>query len=170
VSRLKWVPPDPINIYGQTKYLAELILTETWQDSLIIRTGWLFGGSPRYHKKFVDIAIDRALHGEPIFVAADQQGSPTYVNDFVGEIRRLILGQQCGIVHVVNSGVATAYDIAREIVVTTDSVSSLQLIEPTKLSSLHIPRSLSEALTSNIVCLRPWTEALRDYLKTKNNL
>jgi dTDP-4-dehydrorhamnose reductase len=160
--------PDPLNIYGQTKYLAEVILTETWQNSLIIRTGWLFGGSLRSHKKFVDVAIDLARQGEPIFVSAAQQGSPTYVNDFVGEMQRLILGQQRGIVHVVNGGIATAYDIAREIVVATHSVSSIQLREPSQLSSLKIPRSPSEALTSNIVRLRLWTEALRDYLQTKN--
>jgi dTDP-4-dehydrorhamnose reductase len=43
-------------------------------------------------------------------------GSPTYVIDLIEQMKILILNSKYGIHHVVNSGIASGYDIAIEIV------------------------------------------------------
>lgn len=157
-------PPDPVNIFGQTKWLAEILLRETLEDLLIIRTGWVFGGHQAYHRKFVDVALELALRGEPIQATVDQWGSPTFVHDLVGEIRRLLLSGVYGTVHVVNAGAASGMDIAREIVRVTGSRSELLEVKGVDLPNPGPRRPASEVLVSRRVRLRPWGEALREYV------
>src|SRR5687768_3490263 len=78
--------PDPVNVYGRTKWLAELIVRQTWKESLIVRTGWVFGGHQAHHRKFVDLVVERALCDEAIDAASDDWGTPTSVFDLLDEI------------------------------------------------------------------------------------
>lgn len=53
--------PNPLNVYGQTKYLGELMVKEFLERHYIIRAGWMVGGagpritssSPRCSNRFV---------------------------------------------------------------------------------------------------------------------
>ncbi|HUS39693.1 MAG TPA: NAD(P)-dependent oxidoreductase, partial [Pirellulales bacterium] len=113
--------PDPVNIYGQSKQLAEIVLQETHENSLVVRTGWLFGGHQAHHQRFIERAIEQARRSDPILGTRDEQGSPTWIDDLEAEILRLISNGSRGIVHVVNAGIASGYDLALEIVRILDS-------------------------------------------------
>ncbi len=156
--------PQPCNVFGYTKYTSEILLQEMKGDFLIIRTGWVFGGSQANHKKFVDIALTKAVRGETIEAVNDRWGSPTYVIDLVNEIRRLLKTGQRGIVHVVNEGKASACDIAAAIITTVHSQSNVQQKRQADFMPKGPRRGISEALTSRRVTLRPWTEALHEYI------
>lgn len=157
--------PDPVNVFGQTKMLAELMLQETLDDVLIVRTGWVFGGHQAHHRKFVDLAIELSLRGEPIEASSDRWGSPTLVHDLVRELQRLVETRSRGLVHVVNQGAATGADLAREIVQFLHSASEVRAVHGSELRDGSPPRPPSEVLTSRTITLRPWPEALRAYLK-----
>ncbi|TSC80411.1 MAG: dTDP-4-dehydrorhamnose reductase [Candidatus Peregrinibacteria bacterium Gr01-1014_25] len=159
--------PRPVNVYGNTKWLAETMLQALRGEMLIIRTGWVFGGSQAHHRKFVDIVIEKARSGEPITAACDRWGSPTFVRDVVAEMWRLLDGGQRGIVHVVNEGQATACDIAREIIAQLHSGSALHEVTQEELAPGGTPRAVSEILVSKHVHLRPWQEALREYVASR---
>lgn len=77
--------PNPVNMFGMSKYLAELLLTEMMsaRKLLIVRTGWVFGGHGAHHKKFVDVAIERARRHEPITASRDFTGSWTSIHDLI---------------------------------------------------------------------------------------
>lgn len=156
--------PRPANIYGQGKWLAEILVRETLDDYLIVRGGWIFGGEQAHHKKFVELAIQKAKRDEPIDAAVDQWGSPTWVADFADELGRLMQASARGVIHIANSGMATPADMADEIVAALGSRSKVRRVKREQLSAGGPRRAESEALTSTLASLRPWREALRAYL------
>ena len=165
--------PDPLHIYGQTKWLAEqwmdLAGVERPQPHLILRTGWLFGGHGSHHRKFVDIAIDNAKQNLPITASPDQQGSPTSLKDFVETLGELLAKKITGIYHLVNSGAATAAEMAQVIIETLGSQAPLEIksaagILQANSGGTTIRRSPCEVLGSRKLQSRPWQDALREYV------
>ena len=158
--------PSPLHLYGQTKWLAE-IMAKMAPHLCILRTGWLFGGSSVYHKNFIDLAFEKALRGEPIKASTDQTGSPTYLPDFVNKLGQLLKQGETGLHHVVNDGPATAYDIATILVEVLKSSSKIEIVPANQISNAGPRRSPSEALISKKIKLRSWKEALTEYLQKK---
>jgi len=156
--------PSPLNVYGQTKLTAEILLQEMLDDVLIARTGWLFGGYGAHQPKFVDAAIQLARSGDEILATFDQRGSPTYVSDFLENLERLILNNTRGIMHIVNDGAASAVEMAHEIVRITESSSAIKEMHSAAFHSGGPRRSPSEVLVSGHLKLRTWQEALSDYI------
>lgn len=161
--------PDPVNVYGQTKFLAELFILATVPDVLVVRTGWVFGGHQAHHRKFFDIAVEKALGNQTIDAVVDRWGSPTYLDDLLSALERLIVSRARGIVHVANRGAATGEDIARKIVSTLGSGSSIKQVKVAQLAACGKQplRAVSEVLASTTMSLRPWDAALHDYLRNR---
>jgi dTDP-4-dehydrorhamnose reductase len=158
--------PDPRNIYGWTKYLAELLLQQFEKTVLIIRTGWVFSPPSNQPTDFIGQMILRAKAGETILTTDDQSGSPTFVLDLVESIYRLLLEKRRGLVHLANSGAASAYDVATFIC--EDLNSSSNILRNSAFSDqTGIPkRSASESLKSRHLTLRPWRAALKEQMLT----
>ena len=152
--------PSPQNIYGQTKYLAEVLVRSMTDNYLILRTGWLFGGKTQSSP--VNKMIKLVKNSEEITATIDQKGSPTYLLDFVEKMKELIDTDAHGIFHVVNGGAASAADIAQEIIAYVESEPKLHLVKMSEIAGP--PRSASEVLLSKKIKLRHWKEALIDYL------
>lgn len=156
--------PDPLNIYGQTKYLSEIIVQGFTQNHLIIRTGWLFGG--KSSKKIG--AIDRMIHNvqedKEVFATTDHYGSPTYMLDFIKKLEELIQSDSKGIFHVINDGSASAAEFISEVVKYFNSQTKLKIISIKDHQNEKIKRSQSEILISKKINLRHWKEALKEYL------
>jgi dTDP-4-dehydrorhamnose reductase len=155
----------PNSVYGYTKVSGENIVL-SYDKTILIRTGWLFGGNQKSHYKFVEHTINNLYMNTKISASNDFYGSPTYVKDFIGKMKELILSQNYGIHHVINEGVASGYDIAYQI---ADILQNNSLIE--KMSCIDIPnagpdRSRSEILICKDVknYLRPWKDALNEYV------
>lgn len=155
--------PQPRHIYGRTKLAAEQVIRELVSDHLIVRTGWLFGGSGAHHRKFVDIILGAIAARQPVQAHQLQTGSPTSVVDFCRELKRFADSPQTGLLHLVNSGIATPRDIARFVLARHQAEDLLAPAPP----GLGPDRSPSEALISSTVTLRPWQEALADYLRER---
>lgn len=160
-------PCDPVNLYGQTKHAAELLACHVTPRALVVRTGWVFGGHDGAWPKFIDSAIVSAERGEPIVASGDHDGSPTLVTDLVRELQRLILAEAVGVVHVVNDGAGTAADVAREISTLAGSTSMVREVSASDIQPDGPKRSSSEALVSRRTRLRPWREALKEYVVSR---
>ena len=157
----------PNSIYGYTKNTAEKIAL-LYEKTILIRTGWLFGGNQKNHYKYVEMTINNLISNSEIIASNDFYGSPTYVKDLVEKMEYLILNLKYGIHHIINSGKASGYDIALEIL--NYLKKDIKLIK--SVDSMMIPnpgpnRSKSEHLITinknNI--LRNWKDALNEYLK-----
>jgi dTDP-4-dehydrorhamnose reductase len=158
----------PNCVYGFTKESAERV-SLLYNKTIIIRTGWLFGGNQKTHYKFVENVINNLNMNTKVMASNNFVGSPTYVVDLIEQMKKIILNSEYGIHHVVNDETANGYDIAMEIANITNTNSSL--IEG--ISSELVPnagpqRSKSEVLeTEASNKLRSWKIALKEYVNLK---
>lgn len=118
--------PSPPNPYGASKLAGEAAAIEAYAaagpraggGSLgIARTAWLFGPPGRdFPRKILD-AADRAMAaGAPLRVVDDEWGTPTYAADVAEAICELLAEDAlAGVHHLVNGGVATRAEWARDI-------------------------------------------------------
>jgi len=70
--------PQPINLYGKSKYEGERRLLEQDPAACILRTSWLFGLRGR---NFISTMLDLFQHKEEVRVVVDQIGRPTFCED-----------------------------------------------------------------------------------------
>lgn len=160
--------PRPLNIYGQSKAQGETF-ARSYERSYVVRSSWLYGHAPQRGKprgmNFVDTVLKLASEQAEVRVVADQFGKPTATKDLAHAVVRLLgSGRPPGVYHLVNEGVASWYEVAREVFrlrgVTTPVVPISSAEYPTKAKR---PR-YGVLVNTKFEKLRPWQEALADYL------
>jgi dTDP-4-dehydrorhamnose reductase len=106
---------EPLSIYGKSKLAGEVeILKEYSENSLIIRTAWLY--SP-YGKNFYKTMLTKALNGDDIvWVVSDQQGQPTSALDLAElTVNAVTKNVASGIFHGTNAESCSWFEFARYI-------------------------------------------------------
>lgn len=156
--------PQPISIYGRTKWFGELITSDLVPHALIIRTGWLFG-NPNSSKGFTAFCLKKLTSNEEVKAAKDRFGSPTYIVDLLDTILSLINSGKSGIFHVVNNGSVSYFEIAKKIKEWGQFSTEVIPVAISEIERRSERRGKMESLKSDKLILRPWAEALRDYLK-----
>jgi dTDP-4-dehydrorhamnose reductase len=161
--------PHPLNVYGRSKWKGEQYVQELVKDPLIVRTQWLFG---RYGKNFVTSILRQAGEKRVLSVVNDQIGSPTYTVDLAKAISALIQFDASGIFHVANSDLCTWYTFGQAIL----KLSGMDKVRVIPISSKELGRPAIRPSYSVLNCqklkkktgltLRPWSEALKEYLST----
>ena len=185
-------PGDAINFYGESKLAGERAVREAGGSYYIIRTSWLFGGWPSYAKasegkpkNFVETILKLAQEINRIKVVNDQYGKPTFSLDLARKTRELIEsklvrrsfsegGKDFGVYHITNEPTTTWYDFAKEIVEqiknTRDNTSIIPSILPCASSEFPRPAKrpqYSILKNTKLSPMRPWQEALREYLSLR---
>jgi dTDP-4-dehydrorhamnose reductase len=107
-------PAEPLSVYGRSKRAGELLVRANHPAPLIVRTAWLFGGTGR-RPGFMEKVLAQAGEGVGIPVAADQEGSPTGVEDLAAGILELVRVEATGIVHLTCSGEAGRAEFAEAV-------------------------------------------------------
>lgn len=159
--------PNPLNVYGRSKWQGEQAVQAFCARHLIVRTAWLYG---RHGNCFPKKIMESARQGKALRVVADQIGSPTFTRDLAEALLRLLEVQVYGVYHVVNLGTASWYELACE----TLHLAGLDAeIEPITSDAWSTPtrRPPYSALTSfrwnwlGLPPLRPWQKALREFVE-----
>ena len=165
--------PNPINIYGLSKYAGEKTVINYADDYLIVRISSVFGkaGASGKGGNFVYTILKLAKEKDTLRVINDIFMSPTYTRDAAEAIWKLILEESpSGIYHSANDGICSWYEFAKEII----DLSGLKInLEPISHSfySFKAKRPLWSPLASEKgVKLRHWKEALVDFLKIELKL
>ena len=142
-------------------------LQEKAEKYYLIRTCWLYGQPAAGKKSFTDIMLDLAAGHQPINAVTDEFGKPTFVVDLAQATRALIEERKpFGIYHLTNSGVASRYDWAKEIFAIKKMKVNLQAMDASFFER-KAKRPKYEVLNNTkFIELRPWTEALKEYLNT----
>jgi len=160
--------PKPENHYGHSKYAGELLIQSMLKDYIIARACWMFGGGERLDKKFVAKIIAQLKKPETSEIKAldDVSGSPTYAKDLVAALKKLILKDARGIFHLTNKGSGSRFDVANVIVKT---IKPSVKVTPVDSSYFNLPakRVANESAASKVKLMRPWQEALKEYLETE---
>lgn len=155
--------PAPDTHYGRTKYFGEIIAAEIAPKCIIARTAWVFGGGPGRDDKFYGKVL-KQLREPEIVALNDVHGSPTFGKDYIATIKELIAEGETGIFHIANEGSATRYDIAQAMVEELKSGAHVRAVDRSFFASgASLPAN--EAISSKRITLRPWREALSEYLR-----
>jgi dTDP-4-dehydrorhamnose reductase len=157
---------NPINPYARSKLAAENFVRELCHRFYIVRTAWLYGlGGNNFVKKI----ISRVDTDNKLRVVTDEVSSPTYTEDLVSAIEKLITTEAFGIYHFTNEGACSRYEFAQKILEL--SGRSHVPIEPITLKDYPRPSTPPPYAPLRNFCgaqigitLRPWQDALADYL------
>ncbi len=165
--------PIPLSVYGTSKALGEVFALE-YSENIILRTASLFGiaGSRGKGGNFVASIINKTKEKKPIEVVNDITMSPTSTKDLAQWIWIILENKiQPGMYNAVNTGHATWFNFAQEIISHIKSDANLSVVTSTTYPHKAIrPRYsvLDNAkLTAQIGSIRSWQEALTDYLQEK---
>ena len=111
-----YVETDPVcpnSVYGSTKLDGEKAVMAACEQSMIIRTAWLYS---TFGNNFVKTMIRLGKEKPELGVIFDQIGTPTYARDLAVAIFAAInQGVNPGLYHFSNEGVISWYDFTKAI-------------------------------------------------------
>ena len=99
--------PNPLSVYGRSKYEGEKEVFKVKPDSFVVRTSWLFGIANNNFNKQV---INWSKSKDELSIVDDQISSPTYSKDLAYYSWELIKTKKYGLYHLSNDGEASKYD------------------------------------------------------------
>jgi dTDP-4-dehydrorhamnose reductase len=165
-------PTGPRTAYGRTKLAGEEAVGRALPDrSCVVRTAWVYGGPG---PNFVDTMRRLESERETVDVVDDQVGSPTWVADLAGALIQLgRVEQPPALLHYVNTGVASWFDVAREVF--RGCGADPGRVRPTTTAAMPRPAPRpawsvlsTEAWTAaGLPAPRPWQDALADALAAR---
>ena len=164
---------NPINPYGASKLEGEIAATAAYRGRKaqlgIVRTAWLYGPPGNDFPTKILAAADRALGArERLKVVGDEFGTPTYAHDLAEWILDLLgSGDVSGVHHVVNAGTASRAAWARELFGQAGVDVAIEEVPASTWPRASTPPAwavLEPTPSPSNEPLRPWREALADYL------
>ena len=166
-------PAAPQNAYGASKLAGEDAARKAFSKPgsgrlWIVRTAWLFGPPGGDFPAKILAAADRLPHGEPLTVVADEFGSPTSAMDLAPAILEVVRRAQAGTYHLVNEGRASRADWAALVLRGCGRENPIRPVSQAEFKRLSRPPAWSVldggAARELGISLRPWQQALADYL------
>lgn len=168
---------NPLHVYGASKLAGEQAVLESHDRALVARVSWLFSS---YGQNFLQAMLRLGATQPVLRVVDDQRARPTASGDVAafllsqaGRLARAPRGAaDWGLLHLVNSGVATRYEMAQAIFAMAWPDREPPKIEPVPTSAFPTPakRALNGVLDTTRLQrvfglqLRPWEEALEDVI------
>lgn len=170
-------PPNPLSVYGVSKLAGEFFVKQLAPRWVIVRTAAVFGP---YHGKtpgvnFVEAILRAADSGRPLRVVDDQVTAPTFTKDLSEKITDLMEARASGLFHVTNQGACSFHKMACKILEESDRprevtrITSQQLNRPARRPRYSVLTS-SRLKDQGFALLRPWEEALSEYLDKHRGL
>ncbi|MFQ6019944.1 MAG: dTDP-4-dehydrorhamnose reductase [Dehalococcoidia bacterium] len=161
---------NPINAYARSKLEGERHVRALLDRRyVIVRTSWLYGfGRSSFPEKIVQAALDKGA----LKVVTDEVASPTWTVDLARGIALIIRQPAWGVYHLTNSGYCSRLDWARKML-DLAGLGHIRL-EPITQAEFGLPyRKPAFSVLANRTAarlgaqLRPWQDALSEYLEEK---
>ncbi len=161
-------PTNPVNFYGETKLNGEVNALQENDQSIIIRTAWVYSS---FGNNFVKTMMRLMNERESIGVVNDQFGCPTYAADLAAAIVQIIVSNNfiAGVYHYSNKGKISWYDFAKEIAEQINSkcivngITTAQFPTPAARPSYSVLDTTKISSIFNIV-IPEWKESLKKCL------
>lgn len=103
--------PNPLSVYGRSKFEGEKLVMARYPEALVIRTSWVLSGT---HPNFASTMLGLLRKGS-VNVVDDQRGKPTLVRDLALPVVDLVESEIGGVLHITNEGETTWFQLARAI-------------------------------------------------------
>jgi dTDP-4-dehydrorhamnose reductase len=163
---------DPVNYYGSTKAAGEKMAMEANEDSIVIRTSWVFSS---HGNNFVKTMLRLMKERDQLKIVADQKGRPTYAKDLALATMKMIEAMNAGktvkgIYHFANGGETTWFDFAATIKAIAGLTCDVQPIETKDFPTPAKRPAYSVLDTSKIeqdveMDIRHWEDALKECIE-----
>lgn len=164
--------PNPLQIYGISKYAGEIVSLNYNPSSIIIRTCGVFGGKTgsRSKKGNFILTILKQIEGKKeLEVSSEQIVSPTYAHDLAKYTLKLLEKKpKSGIYHLINEGYCSWAEFAQEIAKLVNSKTKIIPVDR-RGESGGARRPLFSALSNTKakkmgVVLPDWRDGLSRYI------
>ncbi|ANM29562.1 hypothetical protein ABI59_08180 [Acidobacteria bacterium Mor1] len=162
-------PTCAVQAYGRSKLEGEWAVQEVLPGALIARTSTLYGPGERERPHYVDAILRQAREKNRIEVVEKPVSSPTYAPDLAGWLLALLDLGAGGILHTVNAGHCSRFQLAGAAVEEAGYAGRVEVaIRPAPPATLERPdfSPLDTTLLAETLGRppRPWREALREYV------
>ncbi|MBI2031230.1 MAG: dTDP-4-dehydrorhamnose reductase [Candidatus Levybacteria bacterium] len=166
--------PNPLQIYGLSKFAGEIASINYNSDTIIIRTCGVFGGQRGSRAKkgnFILYILNEAKNKKTLEISSEQIVSVAYAEDLASGVLELLEKKaSSGIYHLVNTGYCSWVKIAQEIVkLRRLNLEIVPVDRKGVFKGIRIPvvSSLKNTSAKSLgVVLPPWRTALIRYLAT----
>lgn len=139
--------PRPLNIYGESKLLAERRVLETLPAALVIRTSAFFGVWDEHN--FLIHALRHVARGLTFAAPNDVRITPTFVPDLVHTTLDLLIDDERGIWHLTNSDADVTWaEFARRTIEAANMDTDLIEARPVATFDFAARRPVNTALVS----------------------
>jgi dTDP-4-dehydrorhamnose reductase len=165
--------PEPLSVYGTSKVAGEQLVMQANERHLVVRSAGLYGtATSRKGWTFPELMLNKARTDGFVRVVTDQVLSPTFTADLAQKTKELIEHYALGLFHLTNDGECSWFEFARGafdlagVDVEMEPVDSAQFQQRARrpaYSALDTARLEKAGLRP----MRPWEEALKDYLQLK---
>ena len=170
-------PTAPLNVYGASKAMGETLARLASDDVVILRVASLFGvaGAGGKGGNFVETMIRVGREKGALRVVDDQTMSPTSTADVARVIVRMLTdGCAPGLYHVVNTGSATWFDFACEIIrrAGVEATVAPCATEEYPVRAVRPRYSVLDNTKVSVAfgAMPPWQDALDRYLHARGHL
>lgn len=139
--------PNPINVYGKSKWEGEKYVQEILEKYYIVRTSWL------YHKthghNFYKTILEKAKKGEELRITDDQIGCPTNAENLAEYLMHFVANnnQQYGIYHFTDGEAMSWYGFAENILEENGLKSTTNIVKDNNYRSFAKRPKYSMLLT-----------------------
>jgi len=107
--------PEPIGYYGRTKLAGENALVSSGVNYAIVRTNVLYGISKYGRADFVKWVVNSLREGKQIKIVNDQINNPTFIDDLVVAVSRIIEFDKRGIYNIAGPEFLNRYEFTQKI-------------------------------------------------------
>ena len=146
--------PNPIGYYGRTKLASENALRISGSINTIIRTNVLYGIASKSRPDFVRWVVQTLRENKSIRIVTDQINNPTFIDDLVQAINKIIDYNKTGIFNIGGKVFLSRYDFT--LLIANFFNLDRSLILPITTEELHQPAK--RPLNSGLIILKAETE------------
>ena len=147
-------PVNPLSEYGRSKLAGEQATSRYAEESIILRTAWLYSAhGPNFLKTMLRLGLSDPHR--PFTIVNDQYGSLTWSHTLARQIETLIESPLRGVVHTTSTGYSSWYRAACYF-----------------LEKMQIPHSFTPCTTEDYPtpAHRPANSILKNSVLEKNNI
>ena len=155
---------NPLNIYGKTKMGGEQLIRTLCNKYFILRCSWIFGSKECFVRKVLD------NNAVPIFLASNELGNPTYIEDLCNVIDSIMESDKFGIYNCASPNPITKSEFVGKIFGEINLEKEIVAIPCNYLDTAAKRPEISALTTDGLfrtfgIKLPKWETSLNKYIK-----
>lgn len=165
--------PGPLSVYGLSKLAGECFVRSLCPRHIVVRSCGLYGrAATRSKGNFVETMLRLGRERGEVRVVNDQRCTPTFTADLAEALIGLVQTSAYGLYHATNAGSTTWHEFACEIFRAAGLNVTVRPISSTEFGARAQRPEYSVLNCERLVAttgrrMRPWQDALADYLRPR---